>query len=348
MIRPGLFICITAVLLLFAVGTERALPTKDPFLLATNTHQVNLDEFSSPTFAKMKVHHGLTQKRFDIGLFGNSRSLDVGSRHLKLGECSYFNFSLSGESLRASATLLEQLAAKGKAPKIALVSIDNFELQLYSNPFFPDINERWHQGIADIRFGVLQSNISLSELVKIVWRHAYTEWRIFKLSFNIARKRNIILDTIGAERPPFKLTRELGKGYRGDGSRTQAVSNVPALSRPKFIPGSRQVLSGYLGYDLNRLKLLNDQGVTVIVYESPLDPINTRIRLINPSPQAAESRKDYFRFCNALGLNCHSALGKLAVDNTPWRDSNHAPAEVLGKYLSGLLGGRVRTCKNDL
>jgi hypothetical protein len=182
----------------------------------------------------------------------------------------------------------------------------------------------------------------------MVWRHAYTEWQIFKLRFNIARKRNVIFDTIGAKHPPFELTRELGKGYRGDGSRTQAIPNVSALSRPKFIPGSRQILNGYLGYDLDRLKSLSDQGVTVIVYESPLDPLNTRIRLKKPSPQAAESRKAYFQFCSVLGLNCHSALGKLAGDNTPWRDSNHAPAEELGEYLNGLLGDRVRTCKNDL
>ena len=348
MIRPGPFICVTAVLLVLGVGTRVGLPTQDPFLLATNTHQVNLDEFSSPAFAKMKLRHGLTQERFDIGLFGNSRSLDVGSRHLKLGACSYFNFSIAGESLRASAALLEQLAARGRAPRIALVSVDNFELQLYSNPFFPTTIERWHQGLTDVKIGFLQSRISLRELAKMVWRHVHTEWQIFKLSFDIMRNRNILFNTIGDERPPFKLTQELSKGYRGDGSRTQALPQISAFARPKFSPGSPQVLRGYFRYDLNRLKLLSEQGVTVIVYESPLDPSNTRIRLLKPSPQAAESRKDYFRFCKALGLNCHSALGKLEAGNTPWRDSNHAPAKELGEYLNRVLGDRVRTCKNDL
>ena len=348
MIRPGLFIGVTTVLLLLAVGTVSVLPTQDPFLLATRSQQVNLDEFSSPTFAKMKVHHGFSHERYDVGLFGNSRSLDVGSQHLKLETCSYFNFSLSGESLRASVSLLEQLAMKGKAPRIALVSIDNFELQLYSNPFFPYTMERWQQGIADIRYGIFQESISFHELAKMVWRHIFTEWEIFKLSFDIARKRNVFSALFQNERSPFKLTRALGNGYRGDGSRTQAVPEASTLSKHIFIPGSHQLLSGYLGYDLGRLKLLNNKGTTVLVYESPLDPTNTKIRLIKPSPQAAKSRKNFFRSCSALGLSCFSALGKLAIGNTPWRDSNHAPADALGEYINGLFGDHVRACKNDL
>jgi hypothetical protein len=348
MIRPGPFICISIVLLYLATTIGAILPTQDPFSLPTDARQVDLDEFSSPAFGKMKVHHGVLQKRFDIGLFGNSRSLDIGKQHLKLGACSYFNFSLSGESLRASAALLERLAASGKAPRIALVSVDNFELQLYSNPFFLTMTERWRQGISDIKYGVAQSSVTTRELLKMIWRHAHTEWQLFKLSLNITTIQNSLFSLVDARHSPFKLTQELGKGYRRDGSRTQTIPNPPTSSRPKFVPGSRQILRGYLGYDLNRLKSLKNLGVEVIVYESPLDPINTKIRLTKPSPQAAVSRKDYFRFCKELGLNCHSALGKLTTKNTPWRDSNHPPAEELGEYINTLLGNRVRTCNNDL
>jgi hypothetical protein len=347
MIRARLFIILSAILLTLAANIESILPVQNPFLFATESRQVVLDKVSSPDFGKMKVRHGLTQKRFDIGLFGNSRSLDIGAEHLNLGSCSYFNFSLSGESIRANVALLEQLAANKKAPRVALISVDNFELQFYSNPFFLTLTERWRQGMQDIWFGLTQTRVSGTDVLNMIWRHAYTEWLLFKLNFDITQQWPKIFRIVNADAATFTSTQELGKGYRPDGSRTQILLEPDVNTRHKLTSGPRQVLSGYLRYDLMRLKLLSKSGMMIIVYESPLDNPNTKKFIERPSPQALYSRKEFFRICSEFGLSCHSALGKLPSHNTPWRDSNHAPAGVLGSYLQTLLGNNVRTCGRD-
>src|SRR5688572_17582809 len=83
MVRPGIFLVFVAALIGAISIVQGALPEEDPFLVAGARGAVFLDDRSGSSFAALKLRHMLSRDRFDIALFGNSRSLDVGAEHLR-------------------------------------------------------------------------------------------------------------------------------------------------------------------------------------------------------------------------------------------------------------------------
>ena len=336
MIRPRLFLLMVAILIGLVVAVNIYAAAGDPFIGATPQQQVVLD--NSWDLAGGKLRHAAQTPRYDIGVFGNSRALDVNAADLDLGpHCRFFNFALAGESLRGSAALLERLAADGKAPRLAVVSIDNFELQTYANPMFLPAWPRWRQALADL---VSDAEITWRERATMAWRVLYTENELAKRPFNIELLHANLEILLGIV-PATATTNVAGRGYRADGSRTQPE---PPREPPSELPWpqSRQVLGGYLAYDLARLAQLRARGTDVVVYESSIDP---RSAARAPSALARDGRAQFAAACRAVGLDCHAASARLPGDDGFWRDSNHAPAGPLNRYVRGLIADKTGFCR---
>src|SRR5690349_20011124 len=89
----------------------------------------------------IKLNRAKQVPPYDVGLFGYSRIMMVGADDLGLPGKRVFNFSIGGSSIRQSIRLLEELHAMGKAPAIAIISVDHAELGMPSIagglPWFP-------------------------------------------------------------------------------------------------------------------------------------------------------------------------------------------------------------------
>ncbi len=319
------------------------LPAADPFG-GGKDRQVFLNNVSGSAFARLKRRHALESPSFDVGLFGNSRSLDVGANQVGLAGCSFFNFSLSGESLRANVAFLESLAAAGKAPKTALISVDNFELQYYANPLYPPAGERWRLAARDIWAGIMRPDIPLREVGRMMWRHLYTESRLFKFEFEFDVLSRTIAGVLNSPDDAFGRPLPSEVGYRSDGSRMTKPVGPGGGPNDIMTPAPSQIMPGYLDYDLERLKRLAGKGIRVVVYESALEPSSARALGTNPSAQAARARKQFLASCGRYGLACVPAPLALPGPALTWRDHSHAPAASLGAYLTRLLEDRGGAC----
>jgi hypothetical protein len=347
MIRPAWFLGISAVFVLGISFLISAVPDADPFSTASENSSIFLDDLTAGVVAELKNNHARRHGRYDIGLFGNSRSLNVSNSHLKIDGCSFFNFSIGGESLRSTVAQLEQLASGGAAPRIAVIAVDNFELQRYNNPIFPMLSVRWRLLVRDLMAGMTRPDITLYDTVRMGWRHAIIESRLFKQILQVEY-------VFGSLRRRFGLTKVfsaagLGRtGYRGDGSRVPPPMLPDRKLEAVLTPTSPQILFGYLKYDLERLKRVQDRGTRMVLYETYLEPRSARFFARMPSPYAAATRARFLSLCREFLLRCHAAPETVPLDELPWRDHSHAPAESTGAYLTNLLADDTRRCKRDI
>lgn len=336
MIKPFRFLGLALLFIAAIYAVTTSVPIGDPFKSQPQRKLADLDGLTLPVFANLKFRHVERQRRYDVGLFGNSRSLDVGVRHLSLGKCRFFNFSVPSESFRFTVANLERLQKVGKAPKLALISLDHFELQRYNNPISFFAATRWKNAVNDILAGLTRDDIYPGDLLRMVWRHVWIEIRRFKMTFN----PDSFFTGIGnlfSSGNSFWGGAPLATGYYFDGSRYSPEAPNKAVPKTLLKPTSFQIRTGYFRFDLERLARLQKQGTQVVIYESPLEPKSAAEFQQRPSPQATHSRKTFKRACAELDLKCYSPPGGLSGDEGLWTDQTHPPAKSLGSYLNKLL-----------
>jgi hypothetical protein len=326
--------------------TSSAVPPGDPFGANANSRNpVSLDAYPMPVFAELKSEHAKARPQVDIGLFGNSRSLDVGLQHLSSKACSFFNYSIPGESIRGSISYLERLAADDAAPVTAVISLDNFEIQFYGNPEAEPFLPRVTRALKDVFHGLTQPDVRSVNALRMAWRHLRTEGLLFRNKFKplyfSAGLRSLHAWATGA----VVYAESLTSGYRRDGSRrTPALTSHAASPAGAPLSKSLQIFPGYFAYDLKRLKKIENGGVRVIVYETAIAPAAADIFMSKASPQAKRSRDEFVKTCRELGLSCRVAPKRLPGGERPWSDRTHAPAENLGANLDGLIAAYKVGC----
>ena len=65
--------------------------------------------FPEEDLAEFKFQHAKKKEIYDIGLFGNSHVLMVGSKNIKFTNQEFFNFGIPGNSFRQSVSFLNEL-----------------------------------------------------------------------------------------------------------------------------------------------------------------------------------------------------------------------------------------------
>jgi hypothetical protein len=335
----GLALLFTAIM--YAVALY--VPAGDPFANQPKHRLVSLDGLPLPVFAELKLRSVERQPQYDIGLFGNSRSLDVGIRHLSVGNCRFFNFSVGSESFRFTVANLERLHEIGKAPRLALISIDHFELQRYSNPISLFAATRWKKAINDIMAGLTRDDIGFEDLLRMGWRHVWIEIQRFKMVFNPKSFFSGIVNLF-SDGSSFRWVAPSATGYHSDGSRNSPIPANKKVFQTLMKPGSHNISAGYFKFDIERLAHLQKRGIRIVIYESPLEPKSAAVFQQRPSPHASSTRRTFRNGCAELGLKCYSAPRRLSDKEGLWTDYTHPPAKNLGAYLNGLLGENRLAC----
>ena len=298
----------------------------DPFAETAADGQCRtLDMFTSQDIAEIKHEHAAAHERFDLGLFGSSRVLMVGSSDIESQPSRFFNFAVGGMSLRQSVALLESLAAAKRAPRQALIGFDNMATQFYGNAEWPPMPERLVHVYRDLIEPEARQTLGLNARIRMAWRHMWTIWQTAKQSLGTRRLR--------ARMSEINSNNETDC-YRADGSRKVRESLVP--TKITLTPPAKQsVPPGYLDNDMARLAAIGDSEI--IVFETPLAP-----GLVSAGPISAATRAAWLTACAAHGLTCVPAPVTVQSESGPyWSDVSHSPAAALGRYLAGLSGGIV-------
>ncbi len=249
--------------------------------------------------------------------------------------------------MRNSVVLLEKLSAQGKAPRISLIGLDNFEIQSYSNSRTIPLGAKIREFFRDIIYGIKEPNISLANLARMVLRHLIVQRDLVQHWFNydlLAAAFRLLFDSKGTH--PILTTQ--GPGFRNDGSFNW---KRPRAEKPpgKILASARRaIISGYLRYDLSRIRKLAKNGKKFFLFEMALEPANADYFAENPSPIATESRKAFLAGCREFGLTCFPAPNRLSSDPEHWQDLVHSPPTHLGAYLKRAVSTSDRVCNRDL
>lgn len=333
------------ILLITVLNSSLFFKHVNPYSSLSSTEYVDLDGLSVSDVVVAKLTHGAARDRaVDVGVFGNSRSVMLQASQIPILQGkTFFNYSVGGTAFQQSVRSLEYLAGRGVAPKTAIISIDNTELQFVGLPYWP---QPIFDGISFLRdlsilFGEEYGGFHqrLKDAVKLFNYFSGASWRQFELAWNFD-----------------KLTRRVRYLWRGYSAHTLSESpNLATGSRRQTLPDSPVDMSGfkpqtsmpraenrYLLIGLRRLaEIARRHGTRIVVYESPLAPELAMRYTSRPTAPANETRKWFRLGCEGTPLECHAAP-ILPVDRGElWPDCCHAPANALGAYVSGLLQRRA-------
>lgn len=338
MLRTVIFLISSATLIFFVSFLSSYTPSEDPFGARNAPSYFAADSISQSTIAKMKLRHAaLSSTPYDIGMFGNSRVLNVSAKDIGHQTCRVFNFAVGGESLRASAELIESLGAMNKTPRVVVVSADHFELQMYNNPFLISAWKRTQRFVSDLSVA-FSTGASLREIITVAWRAVWTQALAFQRMFEYS----FLADAVGHILGVNISTVDAATIYVADGSRRS--SETPSKIPPVISPTTAQILPWQLRHDLERIASARVNGAqTVIIYESPLHPTSARKFDETPTPHAARTRETFKSACTALGLIC--VTEQPTIDpNMPWSDASHPPASILGPFIGELTAPYSSAC----
>lgn len=327
-----------ACLVLLAIGVVvlRGVPfADDVFRTGDNDGLRRLAGLPIHDLAALKRRHAAAAPRYDIGLFGNSRVVQVGADDIGIDPDRFFNFAVPGTTLRQSVELLELLVADGSAPRLAVISVDNAALHFQSRLAYPGLIRRLPAAATGIwriwrspDGGTLLAARALVDTVLTGWaqiRHVYSFGQVYsRLSFMFPR----MLAAPG----DFEVT------FRRDGSRPMPLPE--AQTAPMTLPPERPFVlaRAYLDQDLERLARIQAQGVMVLLYESPLYPGDEVQATAAAAPEGRLLRDQLMTRCRGLALACLPAARLGRPEEPPfWPDCCHAPAALLGAYIADLI-----------
>jgi hypothetical protein len=298
--------------------------------------------FPSAEITRLKLDQAAEASRYDVGLFGNSRSEMVGRAELGLRDCKFFNYSASGESIRNSLGLLEHMVAQGKAPRIALISFDHMELAMVNNPGSLPYGEQIYFASRDLAFAVASPDMSLRDTARLAARYARGVWTSITSMFSSEWLLEVTARSFRGDLAPRQVPFNSTLGHRSDGSHVNRTERNVSVRPFKPATGD-EIIDALLKNDLMRFKALERGGENsvekIIIYESPLSPPFDKQYAERPRPRTASHRRAYLETCRSLSLTCFAAplQGTIEPDRNAWRDASHAPPVGLSRYLRRLI-----------
>ena len=135
--------------------------------------QLDLDAHSSRFLAQHKIAHLVQSTPYDIVLFGNSRSVQVGAANLGTRSCSFFNAAIPGQSFRNSVAMVERLANLGHTFDTVMIGLDNFLIQFAGNATAVPFQDRIMITIRDVLYVFDHGDIT--DVQQAIWRGLFAE-----------------------------------------------------------------------------------------------------------------------------------------------------------------------------
>ncbi len=327
----AVFLSVLLVLLGAAVASRGLQFGPDVFSTPSQDRLARLNDLEVHDLAAVKVAHATATARYDVGLFGSSHVVQVAERDLGLVGRRSFNFALPGSSFRQSVALLERLEADGRAPRTAVISLDNILLNQVGAIEYPSVGTRVTLALGDVAW--LLRERSARTTARSLYDHVRSEWRQLQATFSFQRLYSRLSFWHPERIPP---PRSWTESYRTDGSRV--MRPFAEWDRRLEIAPPFELWDAYLRRDLQRLARLKERGLRVIIFESPLAP-ELEIEATAERLTAAQLlREGFLRSCGELGLECSLAPSLQRRERTSaWVDCCHAPPEALGRYIASLV-----------
>lgn len=327
MIRVGSFLVALGICS-FLLTLVRGLPEDvDAFAPDQGVRRKVLSLLPAEDAIEVKLAHARQASPYQLGLFGNSRALMVDAASLGRSD-GFFNYAVTGVSFATNVAMLERLEELGKLPSTALISFDN---PLIAHPPYPALDSmalrRWQRYAEDLAWALRQDvawrtiRVNLAEQISAEWRRVKSVFSFEQLRLAMAYRFPDLVPVVDVV------------AYRMDGSRPEQLPDQPAII--KLNRRDTPYLMA-LELDMQRLSaLLARNGMRVVIYHSPIHPAFLA-EAETPDADAIETR--FRTACRRLTLDCRPAPNLGDPARPPyWPDSNHAPAALLGAYLSGVV-----------
>jgi len=304
---------------------------KDPFFDNEKLRRNIMPLLAAEDIVEIKINHALNTPRYDIGLFGNSRIISLSKNDIGFPQKRFFNFGVGATSFRTSVRTIERLHELGKLPQVVVISFDNLQvMQPPRPPLYQGFINRWADASGDILYAIKHNNAPLENILL----HIKYESKRLLLMFKSARFRYLIHYWI----LPIYATHHT---YRTDGGLPESLPEKRKTFKPiqEYAP-----LFPALNLDMKKIgRIARDNETRIIVYESPLHPALIRYYRENPNPNAVVRLESFKQACIENGLECYLApIFNDDLEPPFWNDSSHAPAAILGSFVSSLIKGERR------
>lgn len=291
----------------------------------------NLDSLSVANMVAIKAAHARQSQAYKVGLFGNSRAVEVSHFDIGLPKDVFFNFAVGGTAFPQSVAFLDYLVRVGKAPKLAIISLDNHDINFIGSMYWLPLSM-----LPGRMKSVVRTWSSHSEAD--AWKQAADHLRDWKdvTSSQLRTRFNAMLLK---ERLSFILFSHSARGqssayYLGDGARPQAPAMNPAalhIDRGGFTNRYANLVEG----DIALLAEIQKKDVKVVVYESPIHPMFSNEVDHGRSNNTQEFRGRFFAACARYSITCLPA--PILTGSLPWTDCCHPPPALLGRFIANLL-----------
>ncbi len=281
-----------------------------------NPDLARLEHASATSVMRSKLDHAIRQPRLDIGLFGNSRAIQVRSEGLGLS--GFFNFSVPGTSFLNSVQMLSVLEEHNRTPETVVISIDHFFHEFDGMSVHPSAFTRLEYFVDSTSSLIGLVGIDNRSVVRFAWRFVWNEWQQLSGFLNGARVLT----------PLFTKGDGDQGGYQIDGSRplhnlaetTILTKQTPAIDLNILAASMRRLAA-----------IMEISGVEILVYESPLLVPDNRVI----GQREASLRSGFQVLCDQYKIDC--ILGASGLPLTwpdGWLDPTHAPSRALEEALA--------------
>lgn len=337
MIKIKLFIPLVLLGLLGLYVISLTPPPTDPFLDKSNTYLIDPGPITPTISAHIKLAHAESQSRFKIGIFGNSRVLMIGADAFEYPKHSFFNFSISSESIHGTAIMLDRLYVLNKLPEITVIGLDNLNLQRDNTPISPFFWDRIKWITHNTLFALTKGQAPIRTIMRRIWRFAILEMIRLKVIFGPEMAQAGLYRLMKMEIPNYGAL--ASSGFRPDGSFRNKGRQAKINPIPQPSSLIDQLLLSETLQQINKTTKGNSQ---VFIFETPIYPDSHLILNSDPLAHVIKTRKLWHQKCSEFKFICMDAPLIRGDTNNHWYDATHAPEGPWATFISEQLKDEQR------
>lgn len=304
-----LFLPILALLVGLAVGND-SLVHRKVFSFMGDGHY-DLGHLEPGELYRVKLEQARRSPRFEIGVFGNSRSLSLGAADLAVGPGKFFNFSMPTQTILGVHKVLHELQEMDKIPNVLIVFQDNPFIYSFHYPYILEVaNEyellRWsvEEGL---NFGRLVRTLRLEAGMESGAQGSYAADGAWRSSPGAIRESEI---------------ESLGIRHEGRFSMSQTEFWDP------------EAMLYRLGTVYTGLGMLVAKGHAVIVVETLLPwPVYLTEQVQAPAAEVREFMRNMATKLGIVYVTEAELRNEIGSTDLMWTDPTHPPRELLVKSL---------------
>lgn len=288
---------------------------------------------SVPMRLKAKLLGHKHEGNYNIGVFGNSRSIMLSSSHFSLKDHKdFFNFSVGGTSFPQSVRAIEYLADRGQLPSTIIISLDNRNLQFDGFIYWPNPSTDIIKFISDLKICFSSSEASFKRCGKLATYYIYFASKQFNQLWS-QENYKVYFDYLW----PNKASQKHVGLRRLDGSRVQDTHHSDDESRYNIQKVMSSVAIDYQVLGIETLvEIAKREKQKIFIFESPISPKYRNFLNAHQEEHGETLWHEISRKCDSVFVYCFEDEMKTQKS---WPDCCHAPAQPWADYIVSRLKG---------